>query len=193
MSNDRQLIQIVDAALASATLRAGPHLTCHAGCSPCCHGVFEITALDALRLRAGLDAAEPATAARIRTRAATARNRLAPFFPGDPATGLLTGTPEEIELFEEWANADPCPVLDPASQCCDLYPARPILCRTFGPPIRNDHADPEAGLSLCELNFTGATDAEIAASEMDSSFRPLEENLESATPGGPTIIAFALP
>lgn len=192
MFTDSQLVQIVDTALASATLRSGLHLTCHPGCSPCCHGVFEITALDAVRLRAGLDEAAPATAARIRSRLAAAREHLAPFFPGDAATGYLTGTPEEVELFEEWANSDPCPVLNPETHTCDLYAARPILCRTFGPPIRNDHDDAEAGLSICDLNFTQASDEEVAASEMDSSFRPLEEELEAATAGGSTIIAFAL-
>ncbi len=45
------LIQIVDAALASAVARSGPHLVCRPGCSQCCHGVFQITALDAQRLR----------------------------------------------------------------------------------------------------------------------------------------------
>lgn len=189
--SDAVLVQIVDASLASAVLRAGPHLTCHAGCSPCCHGVFEITALDAARLRQGLAEADANATARIHARITAARAHLGPFFPGDPFTGLLTGTPEEVELFEEWANADPCPILDPATQTCDLYAARPILCRTFGPPIRNDFMDAEAGLSICELNFTQATEEDIAAAEMDSGFRPLEESLEAATPGGSTIIAFA--
>lgn len=188
---DARLVQIVDAALASATIRSGPHLTCHAGCSPCCHGVFEITAPDAERLRAGLQQAAPELALRIHTRLNVAREHLAPFFPGDLATGLLTGTPEQVELFEEWSNADPCPILDPATQRCDLYAFRPILCRTFGPPIRNDHTDPEAGLSICELNFTHASEDQIAEAEMDSSFRPMEEELDDITPGGPTIIAFA--
>ena len=62
---DQTLVQIVDAALASAANRSGTHLTCHPGCSPCCHGVFEITALDADRLRRGLAAALPELRTRI--------------------------------------------------------------------------------------------------------------------------------
>ena len=198
------LVQILDAALASAAFRAGPHLFCHPGCSPCCHGVFEITALDAERLHKGLLQAEtqaPVKARRIHTRIAAAREHLAPFFPGDPETGVLLEHPDseqQIELFEEAFHADPCPILDPATQTCDLYAHRPILCRTFGPPIRNDHEDPDAGLALCELCFTQASDSEIAASEMDSSFRPLEEALDRKYKdqhprSGPTIIAFAFP
>ena len=50
------LIQIVDAALASATLRSGPHLVCRPGCTQCCVGVFPIAQQDAARLREGLAA-----------------------------------------------------------------------------------------------------------------------------------------
>jgi len=192
----QRLVQIVDAALASATARSGDHLACRPGCSQCCHGVFEISALDAQRLRDGLAEADAAASARILARVAQARARLAPFFPGDPSTGVLRGSEEETELFEEWAHADPCPILDPESQTCDLYAHRPILCRTFGPPIRNDAADPAAGLAICELCFTAASDQEIAAAEMDSSFRTLEQSLESDyaahnPSAGPTIVAFA--
>ena len=196
------LIQIVDAALASAAQRSGPHLVCHPGCSPCCHGVFEITPLDAQRLRGGLlqaKAEDPAKAGRLHGRIAAARQHLTPFFPGNPATGVLLehqDSEQQIELFEEAFHADPCPVLDPATQTCDLYAHRPVLCRTFGPPIRNDHQDPDAGLALCELCFTQASESEIAAAEMDSNFRPLEEALDQTYKGqdphsGPTIIAFA--
>jgi Fe-S-cluster containining protein len=190
------LIQIVDTALASAVARSGPHLACCPGCSQCCHGVFEITATDAARLREGLSLAEPRKAARIRIRLAAARVRLEPFFPGDPVTGLLSDDPDAIERFEEWANADACPILDPTTQTCDLYEHRPILCRTFGPPIRNVHDDLDSGLAICDLCFTEASDQQIAAAEMDSSFRPQEE-LEDATlvqanpESGPTMIPFA--
>lgn len=190
------LIQIVDAALASAVARSGPHLACRPGCSQCCHGVFEISATDAVRLREGLALAEHDRATRIHSRLAAARARLEPFFPGDPATGVLSHDPDAIERFEEWANADACPILDPATQTCDLYEHRPILCRTFGPPIRNVHDDPDAGLAVCDLCFNEASDQQIAAAEMDSSFRPQEEledsiHVQDNPESGPTMIAFA--
>ena len=195
MSTDN-LIQIVDAALASAVERSGAHLACRVGCSQCCYGVFEISGLDAARLREGLAEAEPMVAARVRERVAAARERLRSFFPGDAAAGVLTGTAEEIELFEEWAHAEACPGLDPATQSCDLYAHRPILCRTFGPPILNDAEDRTAGLAICELCFVDASEDDIAAAEMDSSFRGLQEMVEAKyqanNPGsGPTIVAFA--
>ncbi len=173
------LVQIVNAALTSAAARSGDWLVCHAGCSPCCHGVFEISGLDASRLRDGLAEAPAEVRERVLARVAAARERLGPFFPGDLATGGLSGDEEAVELFEEWAHADACPVLDPATETCDLYAQRPVLCRTFGPPIRNDHEDAEAGLAICELCFHGASDEAIAAAEMDSSFRLLQEQLEA--------------
>ena len=190
------MIQIVDAAMASAAARAGVHLVCRAGCSPCCHGVFQISALDAERLREGLSGAAPETGLRIRGRIAAAKSRLGPFFPGDSATGVLGADEEQVELFEEWAHADACPVLDPETGTCDLYAHRPVLCRTFGPPIRNDHGDVSAGVAICELCFTQATPDEILAAEMDSSFRALEESTDaeyarSHPASGPTIIAYA--
>jgi Fe-S-cluster containining protein len=193
------LIQIVNAALASSIARSGRHLACRPGCSQCCHGVFQISALDAHRLREGLAAAPGPVRSRVAERIRQAREHLLPFFPGEASTGVLNASEEQIELFEEWAHADACPILDPATQTCDLYAFRPILCRTFGPPIRNDPDDLEAGLSICELCFNDASEDEILAAETDSTFRALQYSEEAAYesanpatgPAGPTIVAFA--
>jgi Fe-S-cluster containining protein len=192
------LIQLIDVALTSAIVRSGPHLACRPGCAQCCYGVFEISALDAARLRRGLAAASPEVKARIEARLEATRAHLGPFFPGDVSTGLLAKDEEAVELFEEWGHADACPILDPETQTCDLYASRPVLCRTFGPPIRNDAEDLDAGLAICELCFVGATPGETLAAEMDSGFRTLQQQEETeydaAHPGaGPTIIAFAFP
>src|SRR5512146_2180364 len=60
MAGDAQLIQIVDAAMAEAARKAGPWLACRPGCAECCIGPFEITTLDAQRLREGLQAIDRA-------------------------------------------------------------------------------------------------------------------------------------
>jgi Fe-S-cluster containining protein len=189
-----ELFPIIDAALASAAIRSGTHLACRAGCHQCCIGVFAITPLDAAALREGLADAAPDVAERIHTRALASRERLlAAGFPGDPTTGILFTEPQHEEAFEDFANDEPCPVLDPATGTCDLYASRPVQCRTFGPPIRdqNDH------LTVCELCFTHASAEDVARCEMDQSWRPLEDTLitqaesEKAN-AGPTLIAFAL-
>ena len=171
------LIQIVTAALASATTRSGPHLVCHPGCYQCCIGVFPIPQEDAARLREGLLALEqskPERAARIHARVVSALTRLDPWFPGDLATGILNEDHEAAILFEEFANDEPCPVLDPVTGTCDLYESRPILCRTFGPPMRTPGDDDEVNLATCELCYIHATTEEIAACELDPAIPALE-------------------
>ena len=188
-----ELFPILDAALASTTARAGDWLACKPGCHQCCVGVFPISQLDAESLRDALESAETSIGARIRARAAASRTRLTPEFPGDPASGLLFTQPQHEEAFEEFANEEPCPVLDPSTGTCDLYAARPVQCRTFGPPMR----DEDDNLTVCELCFVSAPATEVARCEMDQAWRPLEDELIAAAEQrsglhGPTLIAFAL-
>jgi Fe-S-cluster containining protein len=193
--NDRELIQIVDSAFADATRRSGEWLVCRPGCTQCCIGVFSINQLDAQRLRRGLAELairDPERAERIRERARDSVTRLATDFPGDPATGTLKQGDAAARRFSEFANHEPCPVLDPATGNCELYESRPMTCRVFGPPVRS-----EDGLGVCELCFQGASDEQIAACEMKPDPDDLEsallEELERTTRArGNTIIAFCL-
>jgi Fe-S-cluster containining protein len=192
---DSVLIQIVDAALADATRRSGEWLVCRPGCTQCCVGVFAINQLDALRLQRGLadlEKADPQRAGRIRERARDSIQRLSAEFPGNPKTGILDEGPEAEERFAEFANDEPCPVLDPETGLCDLYDARPMTCRTFGPPVRA-----EGGLGVCELCYHGATDEQIAACEMVADTDALESKLvgqleKTRGPRGQTIVAFCV-
>jgi len=162
---DKQLVQIVDAALASAERRSGEWLICKPGCTPCCIGVFAIDQLDAFRLREGLaelDAADPQRAARVRQRALESMARIGPEFPGNLQTGVLGDDDEATARFEEFANFEPCPALDPQRGTCDLYQSRPMTCRVFGPPVRSD-----GGLGVCELCYHGASTEEVESCEID--------------------------
>ncbi|MDQ2924961.1 MAG: YkgJ family cysteine cluster protein [Acidobacteriota bacterium] len=187
------LIQIADAALADSYARAGQWMACKPGCHPCCIGVFPITSLDAARLREALATADPITAEYIRRRASETRARLSRDFPGDSRTGELFTEPHHEAAFDDFANDEPCPVLDSITGTCDLYAARPIPCRTFGPPMPNA----EGGLAVCELCFVGAPETEVARCAVDAQFLDVEteavathEVLTGAR--GLTLIAFAL-
>jgi Fe-S-cluster containining protein len=187
------LFSILDAALASTAERSGDRLACHPGCHQCCVGVFAISQFDAENLREGLAKAPADIAERIRSRAAQSRTRLLADFPGDPLTGVLFTEPQHEEAFAEYANDEPCPVLDPDTGTCDLYAFRPVQCRTFGPPVR----DVDGDLTVCELCFVNAPPEEVARCEMDQSWRPQEEALIEAAEQryglfGPTLVAFAL-
>jgi Fe-S-cluster containining protein len=194
------LVQIVDEALASATQRSGHHLVCKPGCYQCCIGVFPISHEDAHRLREGLailEQTDPEKATRIRARVSESLTRLDPWFPGDIATGILNEDYEAAILFEEFANDEPCPVLDLEHGTCDLYEHRPILCRTFGPPMRSEGDNGEVNLATCELCYIHATTEEIAACELDPAIPALEaasnETFNAAhNLHGETLIAYAL-
>src|SRR3954454_12467783 len=192
---DQQLVQIVDAALADATRRAGDWLACRPGCTQCCIGVFAINQLDAARLTQGfrkLKSLAPDRAAAVQQRARDAMSRLSASFPGDPVTGILADGEESRRRFENFANDEPCPALDPQTGSCELYDARPMTCRVFGPPVRS-----EDGLGVCELCYHGAMQEEIAACEMIPDPDDLESRLlktveKNTGRSGNTIIAFCL-
>ncbi len=192
-----ELIQIVNAALADAFKKSSKWLACKPGCSQCCHGVFAINQLDARRLRRGLaelEAQDPERAGFLRKRALETVARLSEDYPGDPVSGVLDedDTDEAAKRWDDFANEEPCPALDPATGKCELYEFRPVICRTFGPAMKTD-----GDLGHCELCFVGASDEEVAAHEMNPDPNNLEaalvEELQKTTgESGETIIAFAL-
>ena len=189
---DSELVQIVDAALADSVRRSGAWLACRPGCTQCCVGVFAISQLDACRLQEGLAELErhdPERAVRVRQRARAGLRRLRAGFPGAVSTGILD---ESAAEFEDYANDEPCPALDPETGRCDLYAARPMTCRVFGPPVRS-----EGGLGVCELCFQGATAKQIAACELHLDGEKLEAELLARVEGatgkrGNTVVAFVL-
>jgi Fe-S-cluster containining protein len=192
---DQQLVQIIDSALADTASRSGEWLVCKPGCTQCCMGAFAINQLDALRLQQGLaelKVIDPDRALHVRNRARASIARLSRDFPGDLATGILDEGETAEMLFEEFANDELCPVLDPQTGMCDLYAARPLTCRVFGPPVQS-----EGGLGVCELCYHGASEEEIAACEMTVDPEGMEpallDELERSTGRrGRTIVAFAL-
>jgi Fe-S-cluster containining protein len=194
-AGDKKLLQITDLALADTARRSGAWLVCKPGCTQCCVGVFAIHQLDAARLQDGLQdllASEPARGQSVRGRALQSVQRLIHEFPGNPETGILDPSEEAEAQFEDFANDEPCPALDPATGLCDLYSSRPMTCRVFGPPLRS-----EQGLGVCELCYHGATEEQIEACEMTVDpegveAKLLEEFELSSGRHGRTLVAFAL-
>jgi len=194
-AGDRELVQIMDAALADAARRAGSWLVCRAGCTQCCYGAFAINQLDRARLREGLRELRrenPALAESLERRARAWLAEYGDLFPGSIETGLIGESELDRQRFKEFANDAPCPALDPASGRCDVYEWRPMTCRVFGPPVRAMAPDGnENGLGYCELCFEGATADEIAACEMTVPGE-LEQKIVDELGAGETIVAFAM-
>jgi Fe-S-cluster containining protein len=191
-TGDSFLLQIFDAALADATVRAGERLVCKQGCTQCCHGAFVVSPLDALRLHAGMETlreTESDIAADIAHRAGMWVVEHGAAFPGNVETGLLGNSKEERERFEDFANNAACPALDPATGRCEVYKWRPMTCRVFGPPVRM--ADGVA-LAHCELCFVGASTEDVAACEMTVPYDLEAELLDEIPSKDETVVAFAL-
>ena len=195
-ARDAELVQIVDSALSGAVTRSRKDdgtswLACRPGCTPCCHGVFKISMLDAERLRSALcdlEMQDARKAEAIRMRAKEFVGALNPDFPGEPRTGILNADEEAWAAFAENPQADmPCPALDPDSGRCGLYEGRPLICRIFGPPIRS-----ESGIGVCELCYVDADEAAILAGQIHLTHITLEEELDQQLPSGETAIAWVL-
>lgn len=179
------LVEIVDAAMADAVRKSGAWVVCKPGCTPCCIGPFPITQLDALRLWDGLrilGRQDPDRAARLIERARESAARLARQFPIDTLGRVL-------DEDDDAAGDEPCPALDPATGLCDLYDARPITCRTFGPAVHWG----SGAVGACELCYAGATDEQIVQCRVEIDPGGLEARLvDEMEDRGQTIVAFAL-
>lgn len=166
---DRRLLGGIAVALAEAESRGG--VACRRGCIECCRGPFEITMLDALRLEAGLHELSQTDAARAQRVKARA---------------------EECAAGDAGAEDRMCPALDPETGECDLYEARPVTCRLFGPATRTI----EGGVAACDLCYQGLDDGAVAdrAVEVDAEGqeRALLEELERLGWQGVTTVADAL-
>ena len=193
---DAELLQDLDRGFDEASRRAGTWVACGPGCSECCVGPFPITRLDARRLRRGLSDLsrdDPERARRILDRALRAARALVDGYPGDAVRGGLSGDVDTLDRFFERHGSLPCPVLDPASGRCELYAARPVSCRTYGPPLSflGESASP------CPLCFKEAPTTIVERCRFEPDLRGLEDSIlwkMGVSPGDEweTLIPFAL-
>jgi Fe-S-cluster containining protein len=180
---DEILVRDFDAEVRRGEEIAEGQLACRIGCTECCVGPFEITALDAERLRRGLrelEGSAPAAARAVRERASSQWRAMAARFPGTDE-GALERLCTEFETV-------PCPVLDPETGVCVLYRHRPLSCRSYGLPLRSG----DEVLPPCRLNFTGAPAAEIEAAALSPDRDDLERSILERLGLPDTIVAAAL-
>ena len=131
-------------------------LQCGKGCSLCCYGLFEIGAADIPIIAEGLAKMHPA-----RRKAVVARAR--EIYETSEQSALRECSPIEKEKFFDRTASTPCPNLSEAGECL-MYEHRPLVCRTFGIPLRNSEG--YIG-DVCELNFKESTEAVREAAAWD--------------------------
>jgi Fe-S-cluster containining protein len=144
--NYRDILDRADAHFSSVMQTQPQNLQCGAGCSLCCYGLFEIGSGDVPVIAEGLAALHPQRRAKIIRRAVT-------MMEATQHPNLRECAPEEKEAFFTRTESTACPNLG-ENGLCEMYEHRPLVCRTFGLPLREGRK--YVG-DICELNFTSST------------------------------------
>jgi Fe-S-cluster containining protein len=154
MSDDAytRILDRADAFFRDVIEKQPQNLQCGRGCSLCCYGLFEIGAADIPVIAEGLAELHPARRQRIIRRAQD-------IIASSNHPVLREASPVEKDEFFERTASTACPNLSDAGECM-IYEHRPLVCRTFGLPVRD--GDRYMG-DVCDLNFTAASREEKRA------------------------------
>ncbi len=141
----RRILDRADDFFRSVIQSQPQNLQCGRGCSLCCHGLFEIGSGDVPLIAEGLATLHPMRRAKIIRRAQA-------IIAESAHPDLRECLPAEKKAFFDRTASIPCPNLSDAGECM-IYESRPLVCRTFGLPLREGQR--YIG-DVCELNFTTA-------------------------------------
>ena len=152
----KRILERADEFFASVAARQPQNLQCGRGCSLCCYGLFEIGSADVPLIADGLARRHP-----MRRRKIIRRAKEIIAESGHP--DLRECSPIEKQQFFTRTASVPCPNLSDAGECM-IYESRPLVCRTFGLPVR----DGERYIGdICELNFNDASAEEKTSAAWD--------------------------
>lgn len=154
--NYRGILDRADGHFAAVMESQARNLQCGAGCSLCCYGLFEIGSGDVPVIAEGLERLHPARRRKIIRRALEIVKQ-------SDHPNLRECSPQEKEAFFDRTQSTPCPNLDEKGLCM-MYEHRPLVCRTFGLPLREGRR--YLG-DVCELNFTKSTATERMSAAWD--------------------------
>jgi len=127
-------------------------ITCHQGCSAYCRGLFDITLLDALCLKRGMDRLPVPTQQAVQLQAVARLVELSARWPEYSRPWTLNHIPEEV--WDEMMPEDdeiPCPLLSTGGVCL-VYDQRPMTCRLNGIPLVDTSGEVLFD-EWCTLNF----------------------------------------
>ena len=158
MSDDnyRRILDRADDFFAKVIKDQPQHLQCGRGCTFCCYGLFEIGSADVAVIADGLSSLHPKRRSMIISKAEE-------IIASSDHPNLRECTPEEKAAFFDRTASVPCPNLSKAGECM-IYDSRPLVCRTFGLPIRDGRK--YIG-DICDLNFNDATAVEKRTAAWD--------------------------
>ena len=146
-SDYRQILLDADEFFRRVASEQPDQLSCGRGCSLCCHGLFEIGSGDVPIIAAGLELLHPMRRRKIIRRSLEIMRAF-------DHPNLRECSTDSKEAFFERTKSVGCPNLDDEGACM-MYENRPLVCRTFGLPLRDGA---EYIGDICELNFNSAGD-----------------------------------
>ncbi|MEO8033638.1 MAG: YkgJ family cysteine cluster protein [Acidobacteriota bacterium] len=151
MADDRykRVLERADEFFGSVMASQPQNLRCGRGCSLCCHGLFEIGSVDVALIAEGLERLHPQRRKMIIRRSQE-------IVESSKHPNIRECSPIEKERFFDRTATTACPNLDETGSCM-IYEHRPLICRTFGLPLREDV---KMLGEVCELNFTAASEEE---------------------------------
>ncbi len=152
----RKVLRTADDWFRSVLTSQPENLSCGEGCSLCCYGLFEIGSGDVPVIADGLAKLHPMRRRKIIRRALE-------IVDTSKHPNLRECSAKEKEAFFERTDSTPCPNLDDRGMCM-IYDSRPLVCRTFGLPLRDGRK--YIG-DICELNFNEADDASRMSAAWD--------------------------
>lgn len=152
----KEILMKADEFFGSVTRAQPQNLQCGRGCSLCCYGLFEIGSGDVPIVAEGLAKLHPSRRRKIIRKAMD-------LIASSSHPNLRECSPEEKEAFFDRTASVACPSLSESGEC-QIYESRPLVCRTFGLPLKNGA---EYIGDVCELNFTNASEEEKRAASWD--------------------------
>lgn len=152
----RIVLDEADAHFREVALRQPEQLQCGSGCNLCCYGLFEIGPADAALIGEALDRLPSAQRSALVRRARKVMEETS-----HPDLRELSATERE-DWFSTVSDVA-CPALGKDGLCV-IYRDRPMICRTFGIPIREGNR--YIG-DICELNFKDASQEQKEAAAWD--------------------------
>ena len=149
-----KLLSKVDHWFAACLSRFPDEIACGRGCSECCRSLFDITLLDAMLLRRGLDRLPDTLREDVLRKAEARVSDLGQVWPEFSHPYILNCYPEEKweEVLSDAADETPCVLLGEDGHCL-LYDFRPMTCRLHGLP-QVDISGEVMDDAWCTKNFT---------------------------------------
>ena len=172
------MMREVDGWFDSICTRYATEMQCGRGCALCCHGLFDISLPDAVRVAEAFGRLPGEVRTSVEGRAAEIQSVIEWEAPELRSPCLLNVVPEErIDRIVENAGSPRCPFLGEHAECL-IYDNRPMACRLEDVPM----VDLQDGLfgDWCELNFTSGV-SEQALRDLGRDYYGMQEVEEAAT------------